>query len=345
MVRSKRPIYLYLLTVFALVIVPACRLVTGPRQPQAQVPTPIEATVSAPTQPILTLPAPGALTPTPLVLPTQSVDSAPQPQRDDAPTAEPKSLLENTLPKAELVAETEHFRFYAQDDYIPVDQEWWTEQAEVLYDYVSERLDGAQSPKKIELAFTTPETRECPVRGLASSEDGPVIIIYADETYDEDYLLGVLSHEIGHAISGQGFPDGLPDHLGLTEGLATWASGKYWLAWKDAPSFEALMQQYIEEGVFEPPTQNYNLEGIYPWDEKNIGPDCLERRDRVYSAWGSFLGYLIETYGWDKAHQLFQQRRVDLGNRTIIYPPDYEGIYGKAINQLEADWLATFQGS
>ncbi len=342
MVRRKTPVTYLLLTALALIVFPACRLATGLRSSQGQIPPPAsEATV--PARPAITLPAPGDPTPTPLVLPTQEAQSQPRPQRDDAPTAEqPESLLTRTLPNAELVAETEHFRFYAQDGYIPVDQEWWLDQAEVLYDYVSERLDGAESPKKIELAFTTPEERACPVRGLASSEDGPVIIIYADETYNEAYLLGVLSHEIGHAIPGQGFYNGLPDDLALTEGLATWASGAYWLEWKDVASFEALMLRYIAEGTFEPPSANYDLHGIYPWDE-DAGPDCLDRRDRVYSAWGAFLGYLIETYGWEKAHDLFVTRKVDLGTKMILYPPDYVDVYGKSLNQLEADWLATFE--
>lgn len=279
---------------------------------------------------------PGPPTPTAMQLPTR-VSGVPEPQPEDG-TPSP-TLLDQYLPERELAAETEHFRFYSQDGYFPVEIDWLVEQAEVVYGYVSDRLDGAQVENKIELAFTQPDQRACPVRGLASHARAPQVLLYADENTPRDYLLAVLAHEVGHAIPSEGFPGGLPDELALTEGLATWASGKYWDAWKNVRSIHQLVHGYVQAGEYEPIHQNVDLQGIYPWQD-DAGPDCLVRRDKVYSEWGSFLGYLIGQYGWEDAHRLFTSRVETRGDQRIEYPPDYVGIYGKALNQLEFDWLS-----
>jgi len=83
---------------------------------------------------------------------------------------------------------------------------------------------------------------------------------------------------------------------------------------------------------------------MYPWHE-DAGADCLERRDKIYTEWSVFLGYLIETYGWEKAYRLFQAPEpLRQGALEIQFPPDYEGIYGHSLNQLEYEWLQALAG-
>ena len=302
------------------------------------------------------LPGNGALpSPTAQPLPTRARTFTPTPspfptgQPTFTPTVSPTpapSLLDQYLPRRKQIAETEHFIFYAQDDYIPVDQDWWTQEAERLYAYVSQRVQ-AKAKNKISLAFLPPEKRSCPVRGLAVASASPVVLIYADAQVQRPYLQAVLAHELGHAIPAAGFADGLPDDLALTEGLGTWASGKYWAAWKNVPALDDLIRQYIAAGQYEPIHENYDLHGIYPW-QKNTGPSqaCLARRDRVYSEWAAFLGYLIDTYGWPDALRLFKNPPpINESGRRIERPPDYEGIYGKSLNQLEWEWLSVLENS
>jgi hypothetical protein len=289
-----------------------------------------------------------AVSPTALPLPTQAikVEPTPTPGGPPTPTPEPgKSLLDQYLPTRVKVAETEHFIFFAQDGYFPVDQPWWTAQAEQIYAYVSQRLNGAQVKHKVSLAFQPPNEEACPIRGLASAGKEPMIIIFAGQNSTRAYLLAVLAHEIGHAISFEGFPDGTPDNIALSEGIATWGSGKYWAAWKNVPSQDDLIRSYLDEGSYEAIHENTDLRGVYPW-QRNTGQDCLARRDRLYSEWGSFTGYLIETYGWLKAHQLFRRPApLKQPGLTIEFPPDYQGIYGKALNQLEWEWLKKLTAS
>lgn len=299
-------------------------------------------TFTVTTTPSPTLPP----TPTALLLPTtvrqNSPTQTPAPTLPAdvtaTPTRPPKTLFDEYIPGHEQVAETEHFVFRAAGGYFPVNLDRWQEQAEVIYAYVAERVE-AESEEKIWLAFDEPQDQACPIRGLASRGDPPMILIFADETYTEDYLFAVLAHEVGHAIPSEGFPGGLPNDLALTEGLATWAAGDYWDAWKDQPSLHALVRSYVEAGVYLPLHQTYTLPDVYPWQE-GADENCLARRDILYSQWGSFVGYIVEQYGWEKAHQLFESARSESQEDQIVdYPTDYPGVLGKALNQLEVEWL------
>lgn len=302
--------------------------------------TPAPTITTQPSVTIAVSPTPQP-SPTALLQPTSITDYNPEPTADSNATPEPsKTLLEAYLPNAKVIAETDHFVFYAQDGYFPVDQQWWLKQSESIYEYVSDRVN-AQAKNKIHIAFIKPETRSCPVRGLASPDNPPTVLLYADAKSPRDYLLGVLAHELGHAIPAEGFPEGLPDNIALTEGLATWASGKYWARWKAVASLDELIRQYIRSGEYEPIHENTDLHGVYPWQNgTGSSEDCLARRDKVYSEWGDFLGYLIDTYGWNKAHRLFQAPEPKRqGDKLITFPIDYEGVYGKSLNQLEWEWL------
>ncbi len=282
--------------------------------------------------------------PTAQPLPTQVILAQASPTPGGGPTATPApalSLLDQYLPKRVKVAETAHFVFYAQDGYFPVDQAWMTSQAEQAYAYDSQRLDGAQVKHKISLAFHAPDLRACPIRGLASETNGAQIIIFADQQSTPAYLLGVLAHEVGHAIAYDGLPEGIPGNVALAEGQATWASAKYWAAWKNVPSLDDLVRGYIRSGTYEPIHENYDMHGVYPWQPgSGAAPNCLARRDKLYSEWADFVGYLIDTYGWPKAYRLFQlPAPIQAPGKTVVLPPDYQGIYGKALNQLEWEWL------
>jgi hypothetical protein len=309
----------------------AAQTVFIPALTYAPVPTPtLAATPIA--EPTLLLP-----TPTADPLPTREVE---RPNRSQSGEAKPRpSLLDQYMPEREVLAETEHFIVYAENDYFPVDLNWFTAEAEAVYDYVSERLDGAQVQNKIAFGFMPPDERTCPVRGLASHSDAPMVLVYADEESTTEFILAVLAHELGHAIPSEGFPGGLPNDLPLTEGLATWASGSYWAAYKQVESLDDIVRAHVAEGTYEPIRDNVEFSAIYPWHD-DADEDCLDRRDQIYSQWGVFLGYLIETYGWEKAYDLFQAPEpVTAGSRIYQFPPDYEGIYGKSLNQLEFEWL------
>jgi hypothetical protein len=335
----KKTRSLLLVGLIALIIL-ACSAATAPvgRWLATDTPTPLPTltiTLAAPTATALP-------TPTAALLPT-SISALREPEpTPDGPAATPASgnpFFDEYLPGHTQVAETEHFTFHTNGDgYLPVDLERWKVEAEVIYAYVAERVQ-AESDEKVAVGFLPPQQQECPIRGLAAQGDPPQVILYADENSPETYLFGVLAHELGHSIPSEGFPGGLPNDLALTEGLATWASGKYWEAWKNVDSMDALVNQYIEQGVYLPLNEAVTMPQVYPWQD-GAGKDCLERRDQIYAQWGGFVGYLIERYGWEKVHQLFESARTVVENdQNVNYPTDYPAVLGLALNQIEAEWL------
>ena len=283
-------------------------------------------------------------TPTPQALPTQQHTENQQPATATPATPQPtqtqgpQSLFDQYIPGYQKIGETEHFVYYAQNNYVPVDFEQWKQESEQIYQYVSQRVN-ATGQQKIEVAFHQPQQEACPICGLASPSDPPQVLIFADQNSSIDYLHAVLAHELGHAIPAEGYKGGLPNDISLTEGLATYAAGKYWDAWQNQPSMDALIRSYIQAGKYVPLPQITDLPQVYPW-QPGSSENCLERRDQLYSEWGDFIGFLVDRYGWDPVHQLFKSARTERqGGLVTEYPSDYQKVFGLTLNQLEVAWL------
>jgi hypothetical protein len=265
-------------------------------------------------------------------------------------TAVPSSD-QSERPTQTLIAETAHYRFLVESgdftaDTIPN----LAERAETVYTDVVARFSGfadvglakplSEEPLTVIIARpTAPVDAGCTVRGIALYGDPPQIKVFADSTVSEAYFWGVLSHETAHMIHAEGLA-GFSRHQPLTEGLATWNSASYWAAWMGADSLDDLVRGYLASGEYLPLYENYDLALAYN------GPDCLHYRDILYSEWASFTGYLIDEYGFGRYGALMDsappepRRDDDLGRVTVMRPADFEGIYGLALNQLEARWLA-----
>ena len=138
---------------------------------------------------------------------------------------------DQVITDGQKVAESIHFEFYEVKDYFPVDLPWWQQQAEQIYGYVSERTNTAISPK-INVAFLQPQTGNCAPRGITYNENEPLILIFADQNTRKEQISAAFAHELGHAFLHLKF-EGSGD-AALNEGMATWAAGHYWQAWKGA---------------------------------------------------------------------------------------------------------------
>lgn len=287
----------------------------------------ITATPTIP-QPVTPPPTPSPIPPTPTVLPlptriVQKPEGAVPPQPE-----------EESGPRGEKIAETAHFEFYAEDGYFPVTVDEFKNQAENVYDDISARLN-ASTEKKIPVTFHRPSAEPCSPRGLVLYPPG-LILIFADEQTSQEQILGVLAHEVGHILHLEGdFAGGTP---ALYEGLATWAASEYWNAWHGSPSLEASVMSYLAQDTFLPLYENYEE---VSQTSTLTSEACLARRDTLYTEWAAFIDYLIKQYGWEKLHTLFGMPIFEeRGNEIIIKPPDFQGVYGSSLNQLEAAWLA-----
>jgi hypothetical protein len=252
--------------------------------------------------------------------------------------SEPIPRFQERSPNRVVKAETSHFEFIAEDGYFPLAVDELQEPAEEVFEYVSTRL-GSSIEGGIALSFRQPDTGSCPARGQAMTWPMPRIYIFADEDTSREQLLGVLAHEVGHILHKDGFAEDLSSGSMFDEGLATWAAGQYWNEWHGTPSLQARVRSYLEAGTYLPLYKHYDAYGPYSEATKADG-DCLERRDTLYTEWAAFIGYLLEGYGRDKLFDLLRTSSIEhTETETILKPPDYQAVYGKALNQLEAAWL------
>lgn len=315
-------------------------------------------TVSLPTAPVTATPTPSPQATNTPVPPTASPTPRPP---TPTPTPSPVPPTPTALPLAtwavprdsggggsregnnyelggEKVAETTHFEFYVDGGYFPADVERFKIEAEKAFEYVSTRLNTS-TEQKIPVIFRPPSSEPCRARGMFVSARPYRIFIFADEQTTEEQFLGVLAHETGHYLHTIG---DLPGTIwAFTEGIATWASADYWNAWQNSPSLAASVQRYREEGQFLPLYENFQTpQQSAPQPTTDVNDACLIRRNILYTEWASFLDYLIQQYGWEKLHALFESPDSERRRREVIFsPPDFEAIYGQSLNQLEAAWL------
>lgn len=258
-----------------------------------------------------------------------------------------------TIPLPGLkVMETEHFAFYADNGYRPVNFESFAEVAERIYDEMSLGL-GAESPETMILSFRPPEDIPCPARGMTLfAEPGPRITIFADERTREEQILGVLAHELVHVIHHTGFSRPLGGDPGLSEGVATWFSRGYWTAWLQSGSIDEMVGNYLATGDYIPLAEAdiFSVHPVTTDDNLAVPEDdnptnCLAQRDLIYSEWAAFVGYLLNTYGWEQFEDLMASAASEVTDEGVILPSptDYEGVYGKTLETLEAEWLTHIQ--
>ncbi|HEX4999980.1 MAG TPA: carboxypeptidase-like regulatory domain-containing protein [Terriglobia bacterium] len=196
----------------------------------------------------------------------------------------------------EVIRETPHFQIYAEKSFVPVNLDWLQVEVENIYDYLVERM-GVSTTERFALTFRPPDTAPCPKRGLAHSFE-PVgqAVVFANEQTSRSQISGVLAHEFAHLLHSRALRAGTSD-TNLSEGLASWAAGKYWQAWQGTAADN--VRAFRVEGRYKPLEE-------YSWEtppETDI-VSCWKNRDRRYNSWAAFIDFLITEYGMDKFRQL-----------------------------------------
>ncbi len=222
-------------------------------------------------------------------------------------------------------------------------------------DYVGERLGATVPvvPLRITVQFLPPEAdpsrasdpNRCPLRGLSmSSTSSHTIMIFINDETSRDQLLGVFAHEVAHIVQWIGMEGGRSIDGMINEGLPTWAAGDYWLRLQGVSSWDAAVDRIIERDSYIPLSQIEQGTG----SSRVAAEDCIARRDTVYTEWAAFIDYLVKTYGKEQLDGLFQgsgnenvRVPIDLPiSLTPRLPPDFSRIYGKPLEELEAEWLS-----
>lgn len=272
------------------------------------------------------LPAPTA-TALPTALPTLTATTPPAP----TPTAAPERPLLSGTPAPRLEGEPA-MQTYSLDFYrlrggmdaatiqamaLPVEQAIITGSHEI----------GAFLTGRVAIRFEPPQTGPCAIRGLTLSNERTIRLFYAPDT-DPDRVLAILAHELFHQLQHDYY--GETDHrkadIILLEGMAVWGSRAYFRAADGRPLYHHRVRQALLEGTLLPLTTS-------------LEADCrTTTRNNIYNQWASFVEYLLLTYG---------RERLDAVYRDSTGRPagsaNYQGVYGKPLAQLEAEWLAWLQ--
>lgn len=251
--------------------------------------------------------------------PTTRAAAGPTPTNVPGPVAIPTAP-----PLADRPAlQTARFRFFDPEGTHGAQLALLGAEADAIYDYVSGRT-GLRLDRPIAVVVQTPAPGNCPARGVAFS-GGERIGLFAGPETSAEQLRAVLAHETVHILHFAAVRDGRTD-LTLAEGLANWASLRYWSAWQGFASFEDATRAYLADGRF------------VPLDDPPA--DCtVPRRDVIYNERASFVGYLIDRYGFDRLLAA-SGTEVPASGGSLEQVADYQAVYGQSFAQLIADWLA-----
>jgi hypothetical protein len=166
----------------------------------------------------------------------------------------------------------------------------------------------------------------CEPRAAAIPARRRIVLFVGPQTLEPDALAAFLAHEIGHQLAFDRWGATGADRR-LSEGIATWAAEPYWLAWRGWPSLAAGVRELHAAGAF----------GSLA--EPRAGCLVAAERDVYYSAWASFVDFLVGRYGWEAFGEAL--KRPPVGEDLA----DYEGAFGRPLADLVADWERTVLGA
>jgi hypothetical protein len=182
--------------------------------------------------------------------------------------------------------------------------------------YVVERFGTAPSGRISAYVGLEPA---CGIHGIAYT-DVRTTQVFTCRDLPLSRAVNIMAHEFVHQLCHDRYGDNhLSADLILSEGTATWGAGAYWLG--DAPNFRSFVRPWLASGA------------EIPLGESYVGRPISDM-NQLYYQWASFVEFLIETYGRDRFDQLY------LTGAGYPASSDYQGIYQKPFEQLEAEWKA-----
>ncbi|NMB62174.1 MAG: hypothetical protein GYA18_07535 [Chloroflexi bacterium] len=227
------------------------------------------------------------------------------------------------------IGKTDHFVLFAREN--DTDLSWFLAEVEHIYFYESSRIDTNLS-EKINIIISVPEPGLCAPRGTTYFNETTTIFLFADPNTPKEQISAAFAHELGHAFIHSLYPN-LTD-TALNEGMATWLAEKFWVAWK-MNSFDNEIRSFAKEQSYLPLYLNQDMTKAY---EKT--KECLQNRDILLTEFASFIDFLMREYGVDRLSSLFNVQQPEIiDSQRLVYPPNYQEVYGLELNQLEQKWL------
>ncbi|KAB8140172.1 hypothetical protein F8S13_25110 [Chloroflexia bacterium SDU3-3] len=182
--------------------------------------------------------------------------------------------------------------------------------------YVSARFGGGAQAR---LTASFVADASCGLQGIAYT-DVRDVQVFTCPSIAPQRAVNILAHELVHQLEQDRYGERhLSADLILSEGMATYGAGKYWLGGQ--PDFRSFVQAQRAAGDHYPLATHYAGLGI-------------AAMNTLYYEWASFVEFLIGRYGREKFDALYVSGAGAPGSA------DYAGVYGKDLPALEQEWLA-----
>ncbi len=158
----------------------------------------------------------------------------------------------------------------------------------------------------------------CGLDGAAYTERR-VIMLYACPDLPAQRAINILAHEFVHQLAHDRYgPAHLQADLILSEGLATWGAGAYWLG--GAPTFREFVRRNYGDNLL-PVGAHYRDYG------------SIDAMNRLYYQWAALVEWTLESHGRDAFDRLYAS-----GAGPTPATADYMGVLGGDLGAVEAAW-------
>lgn len=159
----------------------------------------------------------------------------------------------------------------------------------------------------------------CGLHGIAYT-DIRQVQVFTCPSIARGRAVAILAHEFVHQLAQDRYGAAhLRADTILSEGVASWGAGEYWLGGQ--ADFRAYVRAQRQAGSFYPLATDY----------RNLGVGAM---NTLYYQWASFVEYLIGAYGREQFDRLYASGGGGFGTA------DYQGVYGKPLAELEREWVA-----
>lgn len=140
----------------------------------------------------------------------------------------------------------------------------------------------------------------------------------------------IMAHEAVHQLLYDRFSNRDRDVI-LDEGFATWGAGEYWLG--GYPDFRAYHRGEYGDG-------NFRSLDFSPYTNSDVST-----WNQTYYEWASFVEFLIQLpgnreEGLRKFYELYDTDAKTNSPNEIFPKADYQKVYGKTFQEMEAEWRA-----
>lgn len=184
--------------------------------------------------------------------------------------------------------------------------------------YVEERT-GMHLERGVNLVFER-RANGCGMDAVAFTE-ARTLILYACAGTSTKRARNILAHELVHQLAHDHYgASHLQADLLLTEGLATWGAGRYWLG------SEASFHDFV--------AVNY-ADRLLPLATDPRGGATIDQLNQIYYQWASYIEWLRATYGPTALDRLYGD---GLGRQPGSAP--YLATLGISFAESEAQWQA-----